>query len=100
MNSTQSGRLGERLAAELRAELGRQNHSRRWLAEKIGHSHNTVARWLAGDTNPCIDNVDEMCQALGISLESLLAAIRAAERGEVIPHPRRRSSDHLSLLAM
>lgn len=69
------GPLGQRIASELRAELGRQNHSRRWLADQIGLPHNTVARWVGGDTSPTLDALDAMCRALGITVPDLLASV-------------------------
>jgi DNA-binding Xre family transcriptional regulator len=69
------GPLGQRIAAELRAELGRQKHSGRWLADQIGAPHNTVARWIGGDTPPPLDALDAMCRALGISVGDLLLSV-------------------------
>ena len=90
------GPLGQRLAAEIRAELGRQSKSRRWLAEQVDSSHATVARWVAGETAPSVDCLDAMCKALGFTLAELLTAIQAQEqRG---PH-RRRATDYLTLVA-
>lgn len=66
------GPLGQRIAAELRAELGRQELSRRWLADQIGAPHNTVARWVGGETDPPLDALDAMCRALGMSIADLL----------------------------
>jgi DNA-binding Xre family transcriptional regulator len=66
--------LAQRIAAEIRAELGRQNHSRRWLAEQIDQSHVTVSRWVNGDGPMSFDNLDAICEALGISVGDLLAA--------------------------
>lgn len=69
------GPLGQRIAAELRAELGRQSHSRRWLADQIGAPHNTVARWVGGETPPPLDALDAMCRALGMSVADLLLSV-------------------------
>ena len=93
---TRPGPLGQRLAAEIRAELGRQNKSRRWLAEQVDASHATVARWIAGETSPGVDCMDAMCKALGFSVSELLTAVQAQEiRG---PH-RRRATDYITLVA-
>lgn len=84
------GPLGQRIAAELRAELGRQDQSRRWLAEQIGAPHNTVARWVGGETPPPLDALDAMCRALGISVADLLAAVeRNGGYEPVVVLPRR-----------
>lgn len=73
--SNTPGPLGQRLATELRAELGRQRKSGRWLANEIKAPHNTVARWLAGDSTPGIDAVAAMCRALGIRVVDLVHAV-------------------------
>lgn len=80
------------IAMELRAELGRQNHSRRWLAEQVGHSHVTVSRWL-NDGHMPLGALGEMCNALGIEAAELVAT---AHRG---PIPRQRRSDDVPVAA-
>lgn len=82
--SNRPGPLAQRIAAELRAELGRQNLSRRWLAEQIGQSHVNVSRWVNGDGGMSFDNLDSMCRALGITVADLLAAV---ERQSAVPLP-------------
>ena len=79
------------IAAELRAELARQDHSRRWLAEQTGHSHVTVSRWLHDGHMP-ISALLQLCAALGITPSNLLAGLEQRRQG-AIPHPRRRASD-------
>lgn len=73
--TTRSGPLAQKIAAELRAELGRQNKSRRWLAEQIDQPHVTVSRWVNGDGGLTFDALDSICQALGISIADLLARV-------------------------
>lgn len=83
--SNRPGPLAQSIAAEIRAELGRQQKSRRWLAEQIGQSHVTVSRWVNGDGPVSLDSLDAMCQALGLSVADLLAAVerhRADNRQE------------------
>lgn len=77
--------MAQRIAAELRAELGRQNLSRRWLAEQIGQSHVNVSRWVNGDGGMSFDALDAMCRVLGITVADLLAAV---ERTNTVPAPR------------
>jgi transcriptional regulator with XRE-family HTH domain len=79
------------IAAELRAELARQNRSRRWLAEQVGHSHVTVSRWL-NDGHMPVSALLQLCSALGISAANLIGTYEAQRR---IPHPRRRAEDFL-----
>lgn len=94
--STKPGPLGQRIAAELRAELARQKHSGRWMAEQINAPHQTVARWLAGETSPGADNMDAMCRALGFQLADLVVAVQVQEPSPKVPTPRRRASDRFS----
>jgi transcriptional regulator with XRE-family HTH domain len=82
------------VAAELRAELARQNHSRRWLAEQVGHSHVTVSRWLNDGHMPA-SALLELCHALGISAASLIGTYERGRGGARVPHPRRRADDFL-----
>jgi len=74
--STHPGPLGIRIATELRAEMGRQNRSRRWLAEQIDVPHNTVSRWVAGETCPQLDALDQMCKALGLDIVEVISAAK------------------------
>lgn len=82
--STRPGPLAQSIAAELRAELGRQNHSRRWLADQIGQSHVTVSRWINGDGPMSFDALDAICEALRINVADLLGAAdnTKASRGD------------------
>lgn len=84
------GPLGQRIAAELRAELARQRHSGRWLAQQIGAPQNTVNRWLGGETAPNLDALDAMCRALGYNVADLLTAVERNGGYEPVAHlPRR-----------
>src|SRR5881409_2858397 len=98
--SNSPGPIGQRVAMELRAELARQNRSRRWMAEQLHIPHATVNRWLMGETSPGVDNVDAMCRALGFTVADLIVAIQVESEAEV-PHPRRRAADrfHVRLAA-
>lgn len=87
------GPLGQRIAAELRAELGRQRHSGRWLAQQIDAPQNTVNRWLGGETAPSLDALDAMCRALGLGVADVLKAVeRNGGYEPVTSLPRRRSA--------
>jgi transcriptional regulator with XRE-family HTH domain len=85
---THGRRLGQRMAAELRAEMARQGRSRRWLAETIGESHVTVGRWVKGETPMSLDSVDAMCRALGLTVADLLSAVERNGGYEMTPLPR------------
>lgn len=95
--SNRPGPLGQRIAAEIRAELGRQHSSRRWLAEQIGQNHVTVSRWVNGDGPMSFDAFDDICRALGISVADLLA--RVGQQQDVVPSPRPRRSKRGSVTA-
>ena len=83
--SNRPGPLAQRIAAEIRAELGRQNRSRRWLAEQMGQSHVTVSRWVNGDGPMSLDALDAICEVLGITVADLLVRV---EQNEGVPTPR------------
>lgn len=63
------------MAAEIRAEMGRQDRSRRWLADQIGESHVTVGRWVKGETPMSLDILDAICRALGLTIADLLSSV-------------------------
>lgn len=75
------------IAAELRAELARQNRSKRWMAIQLGHSHVTVGRWLAGATPVPLCDFVRICEALGVPPAAVLARVGVANV------ERRRSED-------
>jgi DNA-binding Xre family transcriptional regulator len=85
--SNRPGPFAQRIAAEIRAELGRQHLSKRWLAEQIGQPHVTVTRWVNGDGPLSLDWMDAICEALGVSVVDVLA--RAVEsKTSPLPVPR------------
>lgn len=83
--------LEQRIAAELRAELARQGRSRHWLADQIGKPVTTVARWLRGASSPGLNDLDAICQALGMTIASLLSAVERNGGYEVVPIPAGRA---------
>lgn len=85
--SNRPGPFAQSIAAEIRAELGRQHQSKRWLAEQIGEPHVTVTRWVNGDGPMSFDSMDAICAALGVSVVDILR--RAEEsKGDAVPAPR------------
>lgn len=88
--------LEPRIAAELRAELARQGRSRHWLAEQIGKPVTTVARWLRGPQSPGLNDLDAICQALGMTIADLLSAVQRNGGYEVVPIPAARTRSHAS----
>lgn len=61
------------LAGEIRAELGRQEMSRRELARRVGKPETTVARWLRGDTPMSIDVIESFARVLDVTTIDLVA---------------------------
>lgn len=68
--------LTQRVAAEIRAELGRQQMSQRQLAEKLGIDQALVSRRLAAiNARPwTTDEIDRIASALGVPVDRLLGA--------------------------
>ena len=83
--------LEQRIAAELRAELARQGRSRHWLADQIGKPVTTVARWLRGPQSPGLNDLDAICQALGMGIADLLSAVERNGGYGRVPIPAARA---------
>lgn len=97
--SNRPGPLAQSIAAEIRAELGRQQKSRRWLADQIDQSHVTVSRWVNGDGPVSLDSLDAMCHALGISVADLLGAVERNRPADTSTGARRTTGGYEALLA-
>lgn len=93
MNNTPAP-MAQRIAAEIRAEMGRQNLSKRALADRIGHPHVTVSRWVNGGGGMTFDALYEICEVLGISLPELFARVERRQRDEPDAPKRRRVDAH------
>lgn len=55
------------VAAEVRAELGRQGHDKAWLARELGENEMWVGRRLRGVINFSADDVVRIARALDVS---------------------------------
>jgi transcriptional regulator with XRE-family HTH domain len=85
--SNRPGPFAQSIAAEIRAELGRQHLTKRGLADMLGEPHVTVTRWVNGDGPMSFDSMDAICEALGVSVVDILR--RAEEsKGDAVPAPR------------
>jgi len=62
----------EFVAAEVRAELGRQDHDNQWLASQTGRSEMWVSRRLRNITDWSVDDLMVVADALDISAAQLL----------------------------
>lgn len=67
------------VAAEVRAELGRQSRDNAWLAGQLGVSEMWVGRRLRGKTRFTVEDLHRCADALGIAASDLLQPpVRAA----------------------
>lgn len=80
-----SAALAQAVAAEIRAESGRQRVSGRELARRIDEPVTTVSRWLRGDTALGLDDLDKIAAALEIDLVDLIRAARLQLMAKKLP---------------
>jgi transcriptional regulator with XRE-family HTH domain len=66
--------LHERIAAEVRAEMGRARINGSQLARLLKRSHTYVWRRLSGEVAFDVAELEEVAVALGIPVEQLLSA--------------------------
>ena len=70
--------LTQRVSAEIRAELGRQQKTQRWLAERLGYDPALVSRRMIGIRYTFTTaELDRVAGILGVPVDQLLGA-RAA----------------------
>lgn len=69
MRSTYS----DRVAAEVRAELGRQHKTQRELAEALGVSQVFVSRRLRGEVAFSLEELERIAEALDVPIIRLMA---------------------------
>lgn len=79
MNTT----LAERIAVEVRAEMGRQRISQSVLADRTGRTQQTVSRWLRG-VGLTVDAVEALCSALEVEPSRLVLQAESAPTPEAI----------------
>lgn len=65
--------LNSTIAAEVRAELGRQNLSQRELARRLGWTQVKVSRRLRSVSDLKTAELEQICHALGVPITDLLA---------------------------
>ncbi len=80
-----SAALAQAVAAEIRAESGRQRVSGRELARRIDEPVTTVSRWLRGDTALGLDDLDKIATALEVDLVDLIRAARLQLMAKKLP---------------
>lgn len=60
------------VAAEIRAQLGRQNRTQAWLSEQTGIGAPSLSRRLKGHLPFSLDELDQIAAALDVPLRTLL----------------------------
>lgn len=65
-------RIGDVVAAAVRAERARHRWTQAQLAERLGWSVATLGDLEAGRRRPAVDDLPLFCEALGIGLVTLL----------------------------
>lgn len=91
----------ERVAAEVRAEMGRQRRSGSWLARALSQSQSAVQRRLQGDTPFDLNELSAVAEALDVPVSMFVSPPEegaVSRRRYLIPEPRvagpfRRSTD-------
>jgi transcriptional regulator with XRE-family HTH domain len=86
------------LAAEMRAEMARQQMTGREIATLTGYPHASVARWLRGETPMTLDAMDAFAHALNVPLSDLLSRARSESRHPRPHFPRPRPRPVLTLI--
>lgn len=66
--------LNDRVAAEVRAELGRQQLSVNELARRLGMSQPYLSRRMTGAVPLDLQDLEAIATELGVTVESLIAA--------------------------
>ncbi len=69
-----SNTLNTSVAAQIRAELGRQQLSQAALARRIGWTTATVSRRLRGVQQLSVQDVEDIARALGTTAADLIGA--------------------------
>jgi hypothetical protein len=81
--------LAPYVAAEIRAEMARQNMTSAALAVRVARPKQTVHRWTAGQTPIAVDDLVVVCQALNLEIVRLFAAAVGRRHREEVAAARR-----------
>lgn len=65
--------LAQRVATEIRAEMGRQNRTMNGLARDLGATQPWLWRRLRGNQPMTLDEVEQICRVLGVPAEEIIA---------------------------
>lgn len=73
-SATQPGSLTQRVASEIRAEMGRRQLSQADLGLVLGIHRTQISKRLRGELAFTTVELDQIAEALGISVDRLLGA--------------------------
>jgi len=75
MTVTPGAEASQRVAAEIRAEMARQQMTQTTLAKELGVVRQWLYRRLSGETPLTIDDVANIAQALGVPASNFTDAV-------------------------
>lgn len=58
----------------LKVVLVEQKRTGKWLAETLGKNEATVSRWCTNETQPSLDTLWEIANALNVDIKELLVS--------------------------
>lgn len=74
-----TGSLNQTAAAEIRAEMGRQQLTHRELARRLDWNHVSLGRRLKGTSPLSLDELDHIAAALNVPMQQLLGPATGQE---------------------
>lgn len=63
----------------LKVVLVEQKRTGKWLAETLGKNEATVSRWCTNETQPSLDTLWEIANALNVDIKELLVSSKEAK---------------------
>ena len=60
----------------LNVVLVKQNKTGRWLAEKLGKNEATVSRWCTNESQPLLETLVSIANALKVDVKDLLISMK------------------------
>lgn len=63
----------------LKIVLVEQNKTGKWLAETLGKNEATVSRWCTNETQPSLDTLVKIANALKIDVKDLLISTKKSK---------------------
>jgi len=56
----------------IRVILAEQARTKKWLAERLGKSGNTISRWTTNKSQPSVEQLYDIADILGVDVKDLL----------------------------